>query len=106
MWALDTDTLTLWLHGQASIARRVSEHDPDELAITIITVEEVLSGWYRLIRQARNDDKLVRASPSLPRSPAGSPDWAHQSAHGLGVPYTFGRQGTSRSRASERLPTV
>src|SRR6266446_4524568 len=68
MWALDTDTLTLWLRGQPAVVRRVEEHDPDELAITIITVEEVLSGWYRLIRQARNDDKLVRAYESLQQS--------------------------------------
>lgn len=46
----------------------MEEHDPDELAITIITVEEVLSGWYRLIRQAREDDKLVRAYESLQQS--------------------------------------
>ena len=58
MWALDTDTLTLWLRG----------HEPDDLAITIITVEEVLSGWYRMIRQARDDDKLVRAYQSLQQS--------------------------------------
>src|SRR5437764_101510 len=68
MWVLDTDTLTLWLHGQTLIGRRVSEHNPDELAVTIITIEEVLSGWYRLIRQARNDDKLVRAYESLQQS--------------------------------------
>src|SRR5437016_2540387 len=28
----------------------------------------MLSGWYRLIRQARNDDKLVRAYESLQQS--------------------------------------
>ena len=65
MWALDTDALTLWLHGHASIVRHVEEHNPGELAITIIAVEEVMSGWYRLIRQARTDDKLVRAYESL-----------------------------------------
>ena len=53
MWALDTDTLTLWLRGQATVGQRVEAHAPEELAITIITVEEVLSGWYRVIRQAR-----------------------------------------------------
>ena len=68
MWALDTDTLTLWLRGDAAVGRRVEDHDPDELSVTIVTVEEVLSGWYRLIRLARDDDKLVRAYESLQQS--------------------------------------
>ena len=68
MWALDTDTLTLWLRGHEAVVRRVEAHGPDDLAITIITVEEVLSGWYRMIRQARDDDKLVRAYQSLQQS--------------------------------------
>jgi tRNA(fMet)-specific endonuclease VapC len=68
MWALDTDTLTLWLRGHATVVRRVAEHQPEFLAITIITVEEVVSGWYRLIRQARDDDCLVRAYHWLQQS--------------------------------------
>ena len=65
MYALDTDTVTLWLHGHEEVARRVDAQDPEDLAITIITVEEVLSGWYRMVRQARNDEKLVLAYQSL-----------------------------------------
>jgi hypothetical protein len=43
---LDTDMLTLWLHGQEAIAARVATTPPQQLALTIITVEEVLGGWY------------------------------------------------------------
>src|SRR5437879_3760486 len=68
MWALDTDTLTLWLRGQATVVRRVEANAPEDLATTIITVEEVLSGWYQMIRQARDDDKLVRAYQWLQQS--------------------------------------
>ena len=68
MWALDTDTLTLWSRGQATVGQRVEAHAPEELAITIITVEEVLSGWYRVIRQARDDEKLARAYRWLQQS--------------------------------------
>ncbi len=68
MWALDTDTLTLWLRGHPSVMQQVEGHSSDDLAITIVTVEEVLSGWYRLIRQARDDEQLVRAYHWLQQS--------------------------------------
>ena|SRR5438093_228387 len=68
MWALDTDTLTLWLRGHDKVGQRIEGHAPEELAITIITVEEVLSGWYSVIRQARDDEKLARAYQWLQQS--------------------------------------
>src|SRR5437867_3541616 len=68
MWVLDTDTLTLWLRGHPRALQRVQECPAEDLAITIITVEEILSGWYRLIRQARDDEKLVRAYRWLQQS--------------------------------------
>ena len=68
MFALDTDTLTSWLRGQPSIVRRIETQSPRDLAITIITVEEVLGGWYAMIRQARDDDQLVRSYRWLQQS--------------------------------------
>ncbi len=68
MWALDTDMLTLWFRGHPVVTRQVAECAPEDLAITIITVEEIVSGWYRLIRQARDDEKLVRAYHWLQQS--------------------------------------
>ena len=65
LWILDTDTLSLFLHGESHVCQRVSHVDPDELAVTIITVEEVLTGWYAEIRRARRDDQLVRAYAAL-----------------------------------------
>lgn len=44
LWVLDTDTATLLLHGQSNVCRRVAAHTPDELRLTIITVEELLTG--------------------------------------------------------------
>lgn len=68
MWVLDMDTLTLWLRGQRAVVERVALASPEVLAITIITVEEIISGWYRLIRQARNDAALVRGYRWLQQS--------------------------------------
>jgi tRNA(fMet)-specific endonuclease VapC len=55
LWVLDTDVLTLWLRGQEIIGARVAATPPQQLAVTIITVEEMLGGWYTQIRQARDD---------------------------------------------------
>ncbi len=65
LWILDTDTLSLFLHGESNVCQRVGSVAPDELAVTIITVEEVLTGWYSEIRRARRDDQLVRAYSAL-----------------------------------------
>jgi tRNA(fMet)-specific endonuclease VapC len=61
LWVLDTDMLTLWRHGRETIATRVASTPPQQLAVTIITVEEVLGGWYIQIRQARDDQQLAQA---------------------------------------------
>ena len=68
LWILDTDTLSLFLHGESHVCLRVSSVPPDELAVTIITVEEVLTGWYAEVRRARRDDQLVRAYAALQQS--------------------------------------
>lgn len=65
LYALDTDCLTLLLHGHAAICQHVSDHDPTEMAITIITVEETLTGWYAQIRKAKKDDQMLRAYAAL-----------------------------------------
>lgn len=62
---LDTDCLTLLLHGNAAICRHAAAHDPAELALTIVTVEETLTGWYAQIRKAGKDDQLIRAYAAL-----------------------------------------
>jgi tRNA(fMet)-specific endonuclease VapC len=44
LWVLDTDTLTLLQHNHPAVCRHAGQHAPQELAITVITVEEQLSG--------------------------------------------------------------
>jgi tRNA(fMet)-specific endonuclease VapC len=56
---LDTDTLTLFQEGHAAVCRRIQEHPQKELAITVLSVEEQLSGWYAALRQAKQIDKLA-----------------------------------------------
>lgn len=53
-YILDTDTLSLHANGHPSVRAAVDAKRPSELAITVISVEEQLSGWYALLRQVRS----------------------------------------------------
>jgi tRNA(fMet)-specific endonuclease VapC len=65
LFILDTDHFTLYRFGQEAVTRRVETVSADQLAITIITIEEQLTGWYTQLRQARNAEKLTRAYEGL-----------------------------------------
>ena len=65
LWILDTDTLSLLFRGDAKVAARIADKQPSELAVTIVTIEEFLSGWYTTIRRAKTDEALERAYQSL-----------------------------------------
>jgi tRNA(fMet)-specific endonuclease VapC len=62
---LDTDTLVLFQEGHGEVCRRVLSQPVDELATTAITIEEELSGWYTLLRRAKDDTQLARAYQRL-----------------------------------------
>jgi tRNA(fMet)-specific endonuclease VapC len=53
-YVLDTDMLTLYEEGHPKVVGRVAAYSPEDLATTIITVEEQLSGWFTMLRRARN----------------------------------------------------
>jgi tRNA(fMet)-specific endonuclease VapC len=65
LYVLDTDSVTLLLHGQAKICAQAAAYGSSELALSIITVEETLTGWYGQIRRAKKDDQLIRAYAAL-----------------------------------------
>ncbi len=62
---LDTDMLVLFQEGHGAVCRRVLSQPVDELATTAITVEEQLSGWYTLLRRAKDARQLARAYQRL-----------------------------------------
>lgn len=61
LYILDTDILTLLQTGHSTVAARVSACAPGDLAVTVISVEEQLSGWYRQLRSAKKPEQLARA---------------------------------------------
>jgi len=67
-YVLDTDLLTLFEKKHPAVTARVQAHDPRDLAITVLSVEEQLSGWYTAIRKAKRSEQLARAYRELARS--------------------------------------
>jgi tRNA(fMet)-specific endonuclease VapC len=67
---LDTDTLTLFQGGHADVCKNARSHPQNELAITVLSVEEQLSGWYAALRQAKDVDKLAWAYRRLAQNVA------------------------------------
>jgi tRNA(fMet)-specific endonuclease VapC len=62
---LDTDTLSLLQRGHPSVVQRCAAKPSGELAITVISVEEQLSGRLRFIGKVRKPDDVNRAYRSL-----------------------------------------
>ncbi len=61
LFVLDTDHLTLYYHGDPIVVQRVNSRLHTELAISVLTVDEQLTGWYTLMRQARRPEEVARA---------------------------------------------
>jgi tRNA(fMet)-specific endonuclease VapC len=61
LYVLDTDTLQLFQDNNPKVVGRVRAVAPSERAISVVTVEEQLSGWYTQLRQAKGPEKLAWA---------------------------------------------
>jgi tRNA(fMet)-specific endonuclease VapC len=65
LYVLDTDTLSLLQERHASVMARVATCAADDLAITVVSVEEQLSGWYRRLRRAKKPEELAKVYDRL-----------------------------------------
>jgi tRNA(fMet)-specific endonuclease VapC len=65
LYVLDTDILSLYQTGHPAVVQHVQSRPADQLAITVITVEEQLTGWYTKLRRAKKRDQLARAYQRL-----------------------------------------
>ncbi len=61
LYILDTDMLTLYENKHPVVLQRVLGVPPPDLAVTIITVEEQLRGWFTNVRQAKRPADLANA---------------------------------------------
>lgn len=60
-YVLDTDTLSLLEKNHPRVALRVAAVQPSDIAISVISVEEQLTGWYTLLRRRRKRDEVAAA---------------------------------------------
>ncbi len=63
LYVLDTDCFTLFQRGHEAVVAHVAA--VDRLAITIVTVDESLTGWYSRVRQSKNSEQLAAAYRGL-----------------------------------------
>jgi tRNA(fMet)-specific endonuclease VapC len=65
MFVLDTDHVSLFQRNDPHVSARALATPPQELATTVITVEEQLRGRLDRLRRARSDEDVVRAYSNL-----------------------------------------
>ncbi|MBW4677285.1 MAG: type II toxin-antitoxin system VapC family toxin [Desmonostoc geniculatum HA4340-LM1] len=58
LWILDTDTLTLFQNQHPLIKQRINQLSFQDIAVTVITVEEQMRGWLDAIRQSSEAERL------------------------------------------------
>lgn len=67
LWILDTDHVSLLLGRHPQVSRRVAEVGAD-VAITVVTVQELFNGWVVRINDAKDTQDLVRLYGKLNRT--------------------------------------
>jgi tRNA(fMet)-specific endonuclease VapC len=65
LYVLDTDILSLYQHAHPVVCQNVTNHPANEIATTVITVQEQLFGWYHLLGQTKKPDQLAIVYQSL-----------------------------------------
>ncbi len=62
LWILNTNHVTLLAHSHPNILKRIRDIEEEDLAITIITAEEQIRGWFKVINESDiKPEKLVNA---------------------------------------------
>jgi tRNA(fMet)-specific endonuclease VapC len=65
LYVFDTDTLSLYERMHPAVVRNVFYHLADDVAVTSVTVEEQLGGWFAALRAARSPQQVEAAHTRL-----------------------------------------
>ncbi len=61
LYVLDTDTLSLFEAGHPKVMQNVAHRPLADIALTVLTVEERLAGWFTRLRRVKSRDQLAIA---------------------------------------------
>jgi tRNA(fMet)-specific endonuclease VapC len=62
---LDTDTFTLYLHGDVTATLNVVRHLADDVRLAVVSVEEIWDGWQAAIKKAKTPEAIGYAYDRL-----------------------------------------
>ena len=65
LYILDTDHVSLFQRKNPLILNRIQRINNEQIAVTIITVQEQMRGWMNVINRHGNSDKLIWAYQGL-----------------------------------------
>src|SRR5438874_8275481 len=65
LFVLDSDTLSLLERDHPQVSVRVASRAIGDVAVSVITVEESLRGWFSMVRKAKNPRRLALAYDRL-----------------------------------------
>ncbi|MCT7966728.1 type II toxin-antitoxin system VapC family toxin [Laspinema sp. D1] len=65
LWILDTDCVSLFQQSHPWLKQRINQINPQELAVTVITVEEQMRGWLKAIRANSQKERIIWAYQGL-----------------------------------------
>lgn len=64
-WVLDTDHVSLFQQNYPILTERINAVNPEEIGVTVITLEEQFYGRLNGIRRANSPEKLISAYAKL-----------------------------------------
>lgn len=75
LYLFDTDHLSLYQAGHARVLHNLMRHIQDQLAVTVISIEEQLSGWQTALRKARDDVRRAEVYRRMALAVEGLAGW-------------------------------
>ncbi len=68
MYILDTDHISLYQQGHPTLGQRLDHLSPNQVATSVITYDEQVSGRLAMVRKARNPQERINAYYWLQRT--------------------------------------
>lgn len=70
LYVLDSDHVSLHQRQNLAVVQHLTTVPPDEVFVSVVTIEEQCRGWLNLIRRAQAPERLIAAYASLHRAVA------------------------------------